>query len=1034
MKTQVRHTMMRIALFVGLCSVLALTGALQAQTFPDEPIAYVGHGAAFNARGKEIALTPAMIESSQAYYIKKLREHLTPALREEFDKTRTGLSTNKKWDEQTRLYANSALVDWLLARTSSLDPMGAMAGKNNFLKTAIRSRAFRNKKFVPPEELLKIGAREPRALPFSTTNEGTDYLNECANAGVPRPPDWGSPQWTNNGELTTKFISQGFRARVFYYKSTSPEGVCYALPRDDGSDIYLLGVICMGKTSSNVCFWDNQENDQGSPIPLGDSRPITDFAGGGTLFGGDGGICTTCHSGENPYVIHPGSKLDLSGVGVNTMPDNWYDPFVHPNWPQNAGPLKIFEGAPPSQCTSCHVQGQAGRFPKISTANSIPNSPDSYCDTVLESALSLTMPQGSPGNITGFETQVNQLRALCTGSPTPQLRIEELTLDYGDVELGFSFRKALVIHNDGDATLNVSIAAPTGTDTAQWSETAAATSTTIAAGSPPKVFTYTYSPQAIATHTIQVQVTTNDGNPSITLTGRGRNPIPIDTLLVLDRSGSMADAVGERKKIDAARDAATLYSDLLRDNIGGTGTGDKIGLVKYNDTNSVYLPFDFTTAARKTDIANNLLSNAALADISKLKPDNATGIGGAMQTAAFQLGAPSPPRRQVMVVLTDGKENREPWIGDVIGPIRNTLPNIMMYSIGLGDDIEPTKLQQITNVTNGYHQVQSSLSATTLFDLETFYFKIFAHATDMDLVLDPTYAVNLTNPGPITIAKAGIISSDQSATFLVLDDPALRQFYDLEFVSPQNNVIVPGVTIGGIPVQESKRHTYRVYRIIFPDISLAHTYVGDWIVRLKPNGKWRRDVVKQALAESNIHYDSYLSPYQGLVPVGFAAAVASDYRMKVALAPSNNLPGADVLLTATLTDRGWPAPKGNINVNVTSQGGTTHNVTLYDDGTHGDQVSGDATWSNHFLQTATPNVYKFLFRSVGYNDRGEIGNREATRYLTLMQPEPTPPSRTCVPCWITRVVLILFLLMLLALLLCCYRKRVEPQPVSTIPR
>ena len=163
----------------------------------------------------------------------------------------------------------------------------------------------------------------------------------------------------------------------------------------------------------------------------------------------------------------------------------------------------------------------------------------------------------------------------------------------------------------------------------------------------------------------------------------------------------------------------------------------------------------------------------------------------------------------------------------------------MMYSIGLGADIEPTKLQQITNVANGYHQVQATLSATTLFDLETFYFKIFAHATDMDLVLDPTYAVNLTNPGPIVVAKAGIISSDQSATFLVLDDPILRQFYDLEFVSPQNNVIVPGVTIGGIPVQEARRHTYRLYRIVFPDVSLAHTYVGDWIVRLRPNGKWR---------------------------------------------------------------------------------------------------------------------------------------------------------------------------------------------------
>jgi hypothetical protein len=783
----------------------ALAGPVCAQTFPDEPIVYIGHGAAFDRRGKEIPLTPAFIESAQAYYINKLRERVDAGQRKEFDAVRERLVRGKSWDRQTRLYANSALIDWLQGRVKD-DPLGTLAGKNNLLKYTIRTRAFANKKFVPPEELTRLGARAETAQKFSTNNSGAAYLAECANAGVPTPPDWGSAQWTNNGELTNEFISSGSRARVFYRKSTSPEGVCYALPRDDGSNIGLLGIICMGKQSSKVCFWDNQENDQGFSIGLGDSVPIADFAGGAELLGGSGGTCTTCHSGENPYVIHPGSPLDLSGAGVVTMPDNWYDPMVHPDWPQNAGPLTIFDGVPPgpgeSQCTSCHVQGNAGRFPIISLANNI-NTPTggSYCQSVLERALTLTMPPGSPGNA-DYANQFNTLRGLCAAPTAPVLRVEEIVLDYGAVELGFSFRKALVVHNDGDASLTINVVAPTG-DTAQWSEIAPAAMRTIAPGSPPEVFLYTYTPQAIATHTMQMTLTSNAGNQSINFTGSGRSPLPIDTVLVLDRSGSMADAVGDRKKIHAMRDAASLYSDLLRNNIGGSGTGDKLGMVKYNDTNSVYLPFDFTTAARKTDIATNYLSDGALGDPGKLNPEGATGIGGGMQTAAFQLGAPLTDRRQVMVVLTDGIENREPWIADVIGPIRATLPDILMYSVGLGEDIEPTKLQQITNVTNGYHQVQSTLTATTLFDLETFYFKIFAHATDMDLVLDPTYAVNLTNPGPIVIAKAGIITSDQSATFLVLDDPVLRQFYDLEFVSPQNNVIVPGVTIGGIPVQEA---------------------------------------------------------------------------------------------------------------------------------------------------------------------------------------------------------------------------------------
>lgn len=1013
---------MRLPIVVAAAGMLLITAVAAAQ-IPGEPIAYVGHGSAFDRNGRELPLTPAFIESSQAFYLRELPKRVPRDKQTEFERMRAALTQAKSQDPQMRLYANSAMIDWLLARTD-FDKTGNLGSKNNFLKTVIRNRVFANKKFVPPEELTRMAAPVSRVMRFSTLNSGAAYRTECATAGVPVPPDWGSAQWVQHGgDLSPLFIGLGLRARVFVYKSTSPEGVCYALPRDNGSDIQLLGIICMGKTSSNVCFWDNQQSDMGFTIPVGDSRPIADFAGGAELFQGSGGTCTTCHSGENPYVIHPGSALDLSDIGVTTMPDNWYDPLVHPNWPQNAGPLTLAAApAGQSECTSCHIQGaaNAGRFPMISTANNIPGTQGGeYCASVLERSLLLTMPFGAVGS-TDFDGQKNDLLGRCSGAPQPLMRVESLTLDYGDVELGFSFRKAIVVHNDGDAPLTFNLGALTGTATnlAQWSEAAPAGPTTLNPGSPPAVFPYTYSPQAIATHTASVQIT-GGGTATVNLTGRGRNPIPIDTMLVMDRSGSMADAVGERKKIDAMRDAASLYSDLLRNDIGGTGTGDKIGMVKYNDSNSIYLPFDFTSAARKTDIATNFLHNGALTDSGKLKPEGYTGIGGGMQTAAFQFGGTDPARRQVMVVLTDGAENREPWIENVVNPIRTTFPALKMYSIGLGDQIEPTKLQLITNVSDGYHQVQANLTATTLFDLETFYFKIFANATDMDLVLDPTYAVNITGPDPIIIAKAGIISSDQSATFLVLDDPVLRQFYDLEFVSPQNTVIVPFTTIGGIPVQVANRHTYRLYRIIFPDISLAHTYIGDWIVRLKPNGKWRRELVKQLMGESNINYQSWLSPYTGLVPVGFVAAVNSDYKLKVALAPTSYLPGADVLLTANLTDRGWPAPQGTINVEVSSEGGATHNVTLYDDGTHGDQTAGDATFSNHFTQTATPNVYRFLFRSVGYNERGEVGQREATRYVTLMQPEKPPPSRPCIPCRAQWILFILLFLMLLALLYCC---------------
>ncbi len=620
------------------------------------------------------------------------------------------------------------------------------------------------------------------------------------------------------------------------------------------------------------------------------------------------------------------------------------------------------------------------------------------------------------------------------GLPMPLLRISETILDYREVELGFAFTKAIVIHNDGNADLDVSVelTTPAGDPMLDhWPEINETVTVTIAPFDPPLILPQVYEPQGLGAHTIQMLVTSNDPvtpTQPITLTGTGVNPVPIDTMLILDRSGSMQDPAGDRIKIEALRDAAMLYTDLLREDIGGGGFGDKLGFWKYNHQNSQYMALDFITQAKKDSIETTELSNAALTDNSRLRPTGSTGIGGAMQNGAAALGGPLADRKQVLVVLTDGKENETPYIENVLGPIETANPNLQLYSVGVGADIEPGKLQSITNMgAGGYHQVSGSLSGENLFDLETFYFKIFSNATGMDLVVDPTHVVNLLNPTPMVIDSAKIISSDRTANFLVLDDPVLRAFYTLEFISPTGQIIVPGTTIGGIPIQVASRHTYKIYRIVFPDIAQSAQYVGNWLLRLTPNGEWSRERIKKALAESNINHSSYINPYNGLVPIGFAAAVSSNYNLAVGVSANNYLPGAEVKLEGSLSDRGWPAVDGQINVKVTAPDDAVYSVTLYDDGTHGDVAANDGTWSNRFVQTKERGVYKFHFKSTGYNSRGELAPREATRYVTLKQPEFTPEDDgLCIPCWIQKLLILLaFLLLLWTLYCCCIRKRCD---------
>ena len=239
-------------------------------------------------------------------------------------------------------------------------------------------------------------------------------------APVPLPSHGQIPQ-------TELFISAGQKAEVFTYQSLAPEGMCVALPRwkkVNGVDtVTLLGVICLGKKptaslsptpTSKACFWDNVKNGVTFTLPVGGSpflgsRPFSDF-GGGIELGGD--ICTDCHAGENPYVIHPQTTLGtLQGLGLPTFGDTWYEPIVKAGWPQNPGPMPS-SGA----CAMCHVAGgPGGQFPHLSTEF---NNVSGYCKTILAKAITLTMPPSPfvPGSLAGGP-HATKLLGICALPP-----------------------------------------------------------------------------------------------------------------------------------------------------------------------------------------------------------------------------------------------------------------------------------------------------------------------------------------------------------------------------------------------------------------------------------------------------------------------------------------------------------------------------------------------------------------------------------------------------------------------------------------
>jgi hypothetical protein len=617
--------------------------------------------------------------------------------------------------------------------------------------------------------------------------------------------------------------------------------------------------------------------------------------------------------------------------------------------------------------------------------------------------------------------------------PVPDMRLSASTLDYGMLELGYSYQKALYVYNDGDARLDFTIAdntpAADQADLNHWVEVSTGYSASYSVGpspSSPQEIIYTYQPQDISSapdhHDIQLRITSNDPatpTANVYLTGECIPPIPVDAVLVLDRSGSMSGAAGSWTKIYALRIAASLFTDLLRPSIPGSGFADGMGFSKYNHNSSVYLPFGLVNSASHVNAAIDALSDAAINDVGRLKPDGYTSIGGGMQTGAGILPAPAADRKQVMVVLTDGIENRTPYVSDVLPGITGSRPDLRIYSVGLGDQHDGAKLQEISNVTNGVYYVAGTLEHATFYDLEAFYFKILANATAWQIVADPTVEVDLTNPNTMTIATATIVSSDRAAIFVVMDEEYLRPYYKLELVDPQRQVIDLGTLVGGVPVHKSQRYNYTIYRVVFPDVGQAHAYVGDWDLRITPVG---RHVELAPGDDKNVmaNRPASQSAAQGKAPIGFVAAVGSDYKLDARIDLDHYQPGATVTMLATLTDRGEPATDGHVTVEVTDPGGTTYApIELCDDGTHGDLSASDGTWTNRFQQTGLKGTYRFFFRSIGKNYRGELTPREAVRYATLTIEEPDghrpPPEgrgRCCLPCWLLWIIIVVAILVL----------------------
>lgn len=172
---------------------------------------------------------------------------------------------------------------------------------------------------------------------------------------------------------------------------------------------------------------------------------------------------------------------------------------------------------------------------------------------------------------------------------------------------------------------------------------------------------------------------------------------PAHAMLVMDRSGSMADKIGNSgaTKLSKAKEAAKLFVDKLKNNNVKT----KIGMVKFSDSANLDKPFgtDWTGIKTSIDALKANGETCAACGLKKAKDEI---------TSKHESGV-----KDVVIFLTDGKANNTlAGKRDATAAKEEAVQQanqlrqqgVIIYSIGLGPEVQPDFLKQVAGDDSRY--------------------------------------------------------------------------------------------------------------------------------------------------------------------------------------------------------------------------------------------------------------------------------------------------------------------------------------------
>lgn len=175
---------------------------------------------------------------------------------------------------------------------------------------------------------------------------------------------------------------------------------------------------------------------------------------------------------------------------------------------------------------------------------------------------------------------------------------------------------------------------------------------------------------------------------------------PLNLVLVIDRSGSMAD----KGKLEYAKKAATQIVSALR-------STDRLGLVSYSDNVQLLYPLQFLEAR-----------DVAIIAINSLTPTNSTNLSGGLVKGIEELkGVDGKGRLNRLILLSDGLANRGitaiPQLSRIASDAAET--GIGITTMGLGLHFDENLLMSLAeHGTGNYYFIESPAQVASIFERE----------------------------------------------------------------------------------------------------------------------------------------------------------------------------------------------------------------------------------------------------------------------------------------------------------------------------